>query len=146
MKFEFSYPFDENTCPIVSRLSRSMQCVGADGNVGQAMPGGVARPNVSTASQAELKSSPDAVPGRAGHAGTSYGFPGSTPQIDPQTLDTDRFQTCAGRSGHAGRAASEQSDISAEDEAFEERAAIMQFDGGMTRQDAEASARQYHPG
>lgn len=31
-------------------------------------------------------------------------------------------------------------------EAYEERAAIMEFDGGLTREDAEAAARKAHPG
>lgn len=38
------------------------------------------------------------------------------------------------------------SDDEANREAYEERAAIMEYDGGLTREEAEAAARAAHPG
>jgi hypothetical protein len=45
------------------------------------------------------------------------------------------------------REAQSQTDAAQDmEEAYEERAAIMEYDGGLTREQAEAAARKTHPG
>lgn len=87
-----------------------------------------------------LCSGAEPVRGHGGHAGPSSGFP--QPQLREQLQP---FAVTGGLSvlGHAGPAGHVDSiDLAQcrQKEAYEERAAIMEFDGGMARTEAEAVA------